>query len=94
MRQCVGVGDIGDCGLRRRASRPPFSLDGLPATIAFDVQLEDLGVVDEAIDGGERHGGIALLGGLSGSGVPPMSMRPAWTACDFAGRSVRHYTYA
>lgn len=39
-------------------SRPSFSLDGLAATIAFDIQFEDRGVVDETVDGGERHGGI------------------------------------
>lgn len=54
----IGVGKIGDRRLRGRASRTAFSLDGLAAPVAFDIQLEDRGVVDEAIDGGERHGGI------------------------------------
>ena len=31
---------------------------GGAAAIALDVHLEDDGVVDEAIDGGARHGGI------------------------------------
>ena len=37
-------------------SRRPSSRS--PAPIAFDVQLENSGMVDEAVYGGERHGGI------------------------------------
>jgi hypothetical protein len=54
----IGLGEIGWRRLGWRTSWPTFSLDGLAATIAFDIQLEDRGVMDEAIDGGERHGGI------------------------------------
>ena len=35
-----------------------FALEGGASPITVDVDLEDRGVVNEAIDGGERHGGI------------------------------------
>src|SRR3546814_4772237 len=35
-----------------------FSLDSRAAPIAFDIHLEDGGVVHEAVDGGQRHCGI------------------------------------
>ncbi len=35
-----------------------LALEGGAPAIAFDVHLEDGRVMDEAIDGGERHGGI------------------------------------
>ncbi len=35
-----------------------FAFECGAAAIAVDVDLEDRGVVDEAIDGGERHSGI------------------------------------
>ena len=35
-----------------------FSLDRCTAAVAFDVHLEDCGVVNEPIDRGERHGGV------------------------------------
>src|SRR5215216_3266592 len=34
---------------------PAFAFERGTATIAFDVHLEDRGVMDEAIDDGERH---------------------------------------
>ena len=33
-----------------------LAIDGFFASIAFDIHLEDSGVMDEAIDCGERHG--------------------------------------
>src|SRR5712691_1234724 len=46
-------------GLDRRVERRPtwaaLAFEGDAAAIAFDVHLEDGGVVDEAIDDGERH---------------------------------------
>ena len=47
--------------MSRVCGRPPgtaFSFDGVAPAIALDVHLEDGRVMDEAIDGGERHGGI------------------------------------
>ena len=41
-----------------RPSGTTFSFEGGPPAIALDVHLDDGGVVDEAIDGGERHGGV------------------------------------
>ena len=38
------------------ASAPALSVDGLAAAIAFDVHLQDGGVMDETIDGRECHG--------------------------------------
>ncbi len=35
-----------------------LSFEGDAAAVAIDVDLEDGGVVDEAIDGGEGHGGV------------------------------------
>jgi hypothetical protein len=46
-----------DCRAAGRTARAFSALDGGPA-VALDVELEDLRVVDEAIDGGQRHGGI------------------------------------
>lgn len=43
---------------RSLAGRPALSLDGLAATTALDVHFEDRGVVDEPVDGGQRHGVI------------------------------------
>ena len=41
------------------AGRPgSLSLDGLAPPIALDIHLEDGGVINEPVDGGERHGGI------------------------------------
>ena len=33
-----------------------FSIEGLAAAITLDIHLQDGGVMDEAIDGRERHG--------------------------------------
>src|SRR5208282_5073442 len=35
---------------------PTLSIEGFSAAIALDIHLEDRGVMDEAIDGCERHG--------------------------------------
>ena len=35
-----------------------FSLDGAPPTVAVDVHFKDRGMVDEAVDSGERHCGV------------------------------------
>lgn len=51
-------GDIGGCGVGCRPSRASFFFDSLAPPVAFDVHLEDGGVMDEAVDGGQRHGGI------------------------------------
>jgi hypothetical protein len=49
-------------GVRRwarwRATSATLSIEGSPSTIAFDIHLEDGRVVNETIDGGERHGRI------------------------------------
>ena len=44
-----------DCRLRRRSAGATFAFEGGAASVAFDVHLEDGGVVDKAIDDGERH---------------------------------------
>lgn len=49
----LGVG--GDCRADWWPTGPMFALEGGAAAIAFDVHLEDGGMVDEAIDDGERH---------------------------------------
>jgi hypothetical protein len=45
-----------DCRARRRSAKSPLSFERGAAPIAFDVHLEDGGVMDEAVDSGERHG--------------------------------------
>src|SRR5258708_39829275 len=50
--------DIGGGGICRWPTRPALSLHGLAPPIALDIHLEDCGVMDEAIDRGERHCGI------------------------------------
>ena len=35
-----------------------LSLKSGSAAVAFDIHLEDVGVVHEAVDGGERHSGV------------------------------------
>src|ERR1019366_4373240 len=48
-----------DCRVALRwTSALVFALEGGASPITVDVDLEDRGVVNEAIDGGERHGGI------------------------------------
>src|SRR5271170_2045849 len=48
------------CFLARRVGWRPtattFSIEGLAAAITLDIHLQDGGVMDEAIDGRERHG--------------------------------------
>lgn len=44
------------CRVRGRSSRTTLSFERSAPTIAFDVHLDDGGVVNEAIDGGESHG--------------------------------------
>src|SRR3984893_5292498 len=46
------------CGARGWAPGAAFSLEGGATSVAFDLHLEDRRMVDEAIDGGERHGGV------------------------------------
>src|SRR5665213_3232482 len=51
--------DILDCRVgRRSAGALLFALEGGAPAVAIDVHLEDGGAVDEAIDGGEGHGGV------------------------------------
>ena len=54
------AGQILDC---RVCWRPPSALDFAfergPPPITVDVDFEDRGVMDEAIDGGQGHSGIA-----------------------------------
>ena len=54
----IGGGEIGGRCLICRASWPSFAFDGLTATIAFYIHLEDHSVMYEAVDRGERHGGV------------------------------------
>ena len=55
-----------DCRVCRRPSGPTFSVERSAASIAFDVHLQNGGVMDEAIDGGERHGLVGEdLGGTA-----------------------------
>jgi hypothetical protein len=49
------LGVCGDCRADGWPTGPAFAVEGGAAAIAFDVHLEDGGVVDEAIDDGERH---------------------------------------
>jgi hypothetical protein len=43
------------CRAGRWSGWPAFAFERGTATIAFDIHLEDRGVMDEAIDDGERH---------------------------------------
>jgi hypothetical protein len=45
-----------DCRVCRRPSGTAFAVERGAAAIAFDVDLQDGGVMDETVDGGERHG--------------------------------------
>jgi hypothetical protein len=51
-------GDVGGCGIGRWPTGASLSFDGFAAPVAFDIHLEDGGMMDEAVDCGERHGGI------------------------------------
>src|SRR5207244_929337 len=44
-----------DCRVRRRPSWSTLALECGAASIALDIHLEDGRVMDEAVDGGERH---------------------------------------
>ena len=57
----ASIGDCFWCRVRRCPSWAAFSFErGAPA-IALNVHFDDGGVVNEAIDGGERHGGTSHL---------------------------------
>ena len=47
---------IGDCRVCGWPSTAALSVERLAPPIAFDVHFQDCGVMDEAVDGGERHG--------------------------------------
>lgn len=51
-------GAISVCGVCRWPPRSLSALDRLAAPVAFDIHLEDGGLMDEPVDGGERHGGV------------------------------------
>ena len=55
-----------DCRLGQRLAEAAFAFEGGTAAIALDIHLEDCGVVDEAIDDGER-------GCLVGEDLSPLS---------------------
>ena len=44
------------CGVGRRPSGAALAVEGGLSPVALDVHLEDCRVMDEAVDGGERHG--------------------------------------
>ena len=44
-----------DCRLGRGSAEAAFAFEGGTAAVALDVHLEDRGVVDQAIDDGQRH---------------------------------------
>src|SRR5438445_7106922 len=46
------------CRVRWWPSRATLSFERSAPAIALDVHLDDGGMVDEAIDGGEGHGGV------------------------------------
>ncbi len=51
--------EILDCRVVLRPSNALlFTFEGRASTITFDVDFEDRGVMNKAIDSGERHGGI------------------------------------
>ena len=54
-RQSVFVLCFLDCRVGWRAAATALSIEGLAATIALDIHLQNRGVMDKAIDGGERH---------------------------------------
>lgn len=58
IRSEVGGGGVGLCGVCRRPARPALAVHGLSASVALNIHLEDCGVVEETVDGGERHCGI------------------------------------
>ena len=48
-----GVG--GDCRMHRRPAGPALAFERGATAVAFDIHLEDGGVVDEAIDDSDGH---------------------------------------
>ena len=44
-----------DCRVGGRTTWSAFAIECRAASVALDIHFEDGGVVDEAIDGGERH---------------------------------------
>lgn len=56
--------DIGGRGIRRWPTWAALSLHGLAPPVALDIHLEDCRVMDEAIDRGEGHFGIAEHGSV------------------------------
>ena len=44
-----------DCRADRRAARAAFAFEGGATAIAFDIHLEDRGVVHQAVDDGDGH---------------------------------------
>ena len=44
-----------DCRVGRRAASGSLAFKGRATAVAFDVHLEDAGVVDEAVDDSDRH---------------------------------------
>lgn len=53
----LGVG--GDCRVHRRAAGPALAFERGATAVAFDIHLEDGGVVDEAIDDSDGHRRVA-----------------------------------
>jgi hypothetical protein len=51
----VGIVDCRVCGW---PSALPFGLEGGSSPVAFDIHLEDGGMVHKPVDGSERHGRI------------------------------------
>jgi hypothetical protein len=49
-------GALLDCRVSWWPSRVALSIEGSAASVALDVHLQDGGVVNETVDGGERHG--------------------------------------
>ena len=55
-----------DCRVRWWPAGTTLAVEGGAAAIAFDIHLQDGGVMHEAVDGGERHG-------LVGEHLAPLS---------------------
>ena len=58
MVDCRGASirsDVRRCAREPAAVRASFAFEGGAAAVALDVHLEDGGVMDEAVDGGQRH---------------------------------------
>jgi hypothetical protein len=57
-----GVG--GDCCVHRRAAATSFAVERGAASEAFDVHLEDGGMMNQAVDDGDRHCLVAEHGAM------------------------------